>query len=212
MPIYTNSLIVTGTNNTPIYTNTMSMNGYSNVTIESDLSIRGSVYATGRTDVGTVTHATFRLSSNVPFISDDSEVLATSNMLYIDLACTNMNSIASMPLAVSPMGIYNADSGEITIPTNGLYTLSIQGSFNSVSPASTLNGVYLRFIHGTHPSTRVAASVTTGSLVSTTHTAYLNGGEKFVHVFYSSSSNTILSASDKETYIAFALHGTFTES
>jgi hypothetical protein len=40
------------------------MNGYSNLTIDSDLHVQGDVFRTGRVDVGTTIHATFRLTSN----------------------------------------------------------------------------------------------------------------------------------------------------
>lgn len=203
-------LTITGTAcNVPVYTNTLGMNGYSNMAINSDLFVEGDVYTTGRLDLGTTIYATFRLTSNVTF--EGSNVFAdTTNDFALDFLSTNVAGMSNMPTVIPASNIYDATTGIITVPMNGLYNLELQGSFSNASGASGVeNGVWYKFLDSEYPNTRVGANVAQGSLLSTKHMAYLQGGQRLLPEFYSSDSNTVLVADNQETYVAFALATTY---
>jgi hypothetical protein len=207
MTIYANTFTITGAAyNMPVYTNTLGMNGYSNMAINSDLFVEGDVYTSGRLDVGTTLHATFRLTSNVDFTA--SNVFSdTSNVFQLDFLTTNFSNMSNMPLVVPMSNIYDAQTGIITIPMNGMYNLEIQGSFSNDD--LTQNGVWYKFLDSPYPDVRVAAQVNNASMVYSGHMTFLQGGSRILPQFYSSSSNTILVADANETYIGFTLAASY---
>ena len=218
MTIYTNSFIVTGAAyNSPIYTNTLGMNGYSNMSITSDLFVEGDVYSSGRLDVGTTVHATFRLASNTEFGGSNefsgSGAGAGESAFALDFASSQLTDMISMPLAVASSNIYNEDTGVITIPIDGLYSVDMQGSFSNIdmgNAASVENGVYYKLLDRVYPDCRIAGNIVRGNLVSTRHMAFMEGGERLLPVFYSSDSNAVLLAEGHETYVSFTLAATYT--
>ena len=214
MPIYTNSLVVTGgTYNSPIYTNRLGLIGYSNMTIDSDLRVQGDVYTDGRMDIGTTIHATFRLSSNTSF-GGVNELTAASNVFQLDFASTNFVNMQTLPMAVASSNIYNSDSGVITVPSSGMYAIQLQGSFSNDSGYEGVpqNGVYFNLIDSPYPLARVSGNFGNGNIVSTTHMAFLEGGHRFVPTFFSSDSNATLVAADKETYVSLMIAATYTSN
>lgn len=212
MTIYTNSFIVTGAAyNSPIYTNTLGMNGYSNMSITSDLFVEGDVYSSGRLDVGTTVYATFRLASNTEFGGSNEFSGGGGSALALDFASSRLTDMASMSIAVPSSNIYNDDTGVITVPIDGLYSVEMQGSFSNISDAANAqNGVYYKLLDRVYPDCRIAGNIVRGSLVSTRHMAFLEGGERLLPVFYSSDSNAVLIADAHETYVSFALAATYT--
>lgn len=209
MGIYCNNFYTTTlSQGQDIYANTIAASNLSNVSIQSDLRVDGDIYSTGRMDGATTVFARFRLGSNQSF-AGSNEFFATSNLLAMDLTSTNMNGMDTMDRIIPNHQVYNQSNGVISVPVNGLYYIEVQGAFSNVDPAAK-NGVYLRFLNHTYPTSRVASVITSSPLVSTNHVAYLLGGDRFQPTFYSSDSNATLLASNGETYVSFAVLGTVT--
>ena len=209
MTIYTNSFVVTGAAyNTPIYTNSLAMNGYSNMNITSDLFVDGNVYSSGRLDVGATVHATFRLASNTNF-GGLFEFSGSSNSFAMDWTASKMTDVMTMPLVVPSSNIYNEDTGIISVPIDGLYSLEMQGSFSNDWDSQVTHGVYYKLLDRPTSNCRVAGNIAQGPLVSTCHVGFLNGGERLLPVFYSSDSNTVIVGDNSETYVSFTLATTF---
>lgn len=210
MPIYTSNFIVYGSaTGMPIYANTLGMNNYSNLSVESDLHVTGDVYSTGRMDVGSTIFATLRLTSNVNFSSaTNGEVFATDNRLIMDWTSTNMTGMNTVPMAVSPGNIYNSNTGVITVPTSGLYSIHLQGAFSNSIQQCT-NGVYFKFLDHPNPNARIAANTTNGNIVSTSYMGFLSGGDHIKPVFFSNDANAILTAGG-ESYLTWMVAATFT--
>lgn len=212
MGIYCNNFYTTTLSvGQDIYANTITSSNLSNVSINSDLRVTGDVYSSGRMDSATTVFARFRLTSNQAFASG-SEIFATSNTLMMDFTSTNMNGMDTMDRVIPNSNVYNQGNGVITVPVNGLYYIEMQGSFqNDPSALSTArNGVYLKFLNHTYPTSRVAAAISASSVVSTNHIAFLLGGDQFRPTFYSDDSNATLLAANGETYVSFTVLGTVT--
>lgn len=212
MVIQCTNFVANSVNNANLYTNAMSACNMSNIAVESDLRVGGDIFTSGRMDVGTTIFATFRLTSNLSFTNP--EVHALSNTFLLDWTNTNMHGMENMTMAVSPPQIYNQSTGQITVPVDGLYALSMQGKFqNDPNAVNPQNGVYYYFQRHTYPTSRMAAHVTQGdNIVSTSYTSFLLGGDVFLPTFYSSDSNATLLAANGETYVAFSLLATMTPS
>lgn len=213
MVVQCNNLYSTNVTNTNMFANLVATSNLSNISVTSDLRVNGDIFTSGRMDVGTTIFATFRLTSNLSF-AQSSEVYALSNSFVLDWTHTNMHGMSDMTMAVPPYQVYNQSTGTITVPVDGLYTLSMQGVFQNDSNAvKPKNGVYYTFQNHTYPTARTAARISLDDeVVSTSHTAFLLGGDKFRPTFYSNDSNAILRASNGETYVSFALLATMTPS
>ena len=189
----------------PIYANTISAsNAFSNITIDSDLQVNGSVSSGSYMDVGMQPFAVFRLVSNVPIPS--GEFFAESNTIALDMSSTNMNGTSTIPTSVLPYQIYNANTGVITVPYSGLYTLYVQGSFsNDPAAVSPMNGVYYKLPNHPYPDARVAANVSASSIVSSSFNSYFLEGDLVKPVYFSSDSNAVLLATSGETCVGFTI-------
>lgn len=213
MPVITtNTLNVTGRlANMTLYTNSLdATTGYSNIVVSDNLKVDGSVFTQGRMDVGNTIYATFRLQSNLSF-GFSNETHATSNLFVMDWLSTDMHGMEDVNLSVPTSNIFNSQTGEITVPAAGLYLLEMQGLFqNSGNVANPQNGVYYYFKNLPYSSARMAANFTTGSLVSTSHSAFLLAGDKFVPTFYSTDPESSLLPTNGETYVRFVLAATVT--
>lgn len=152
--------------------------------------------------------ATFRLTSNVPITS--GEWFAESNAIAMDMSSTNMAATSAIPTSVRPWEIYNAGTGVITVPFNGLYSLYMQGSFSNASPAdgsiAVMNGVYYKLPNHPYPDARIAANISASSVVSTTFTTFLLEGDLVKPVYFSSDPDAILLAISGESYVGFTIH------
>lgn len=193
----------------PIFANTLSSSNLSNISIESDLRVTGDIYTEGRMDIGNTIFTTFRLSSNVSFADHAvaSEVFATSNTFMIDFTHTDVTGMNGMTLAIPPADIYNEDTGVITVPMNGLYSIQLQGSFsNSTEPA--VNGVYVYLQNHSHSNARVAAITSPGPLISTSFMSYLLGGDRILPTFYSNDPNAFLISDSGETFVSYSVAAT----
>jgi hypothetical protein len=193
--------------NMTLHTNTLGSDGYSNITIEDNLRVGGSVYTSQRMDVGMTLFATFTLASNMPF-AGANEVCGWSNMFTYDWMTSDMSGMGNMQLSVPRSNIYNRTTGEITVPVSGLYNLEMQGVFQNTGNAQ--NGVYYRFTNHPRPLSRIATNMTTHDIVSTSHSAFLLAGDRFVPTFYSSDANNVLIPNGGETYVKFLLAATVT--
>jgi hypothetical protein len=210
--IYANALNISGKlQNMSLYTNTMGTNGYSNIVVEDSLHVQGSVFTSGRMDVGNTIFATFRLNSNLPFSNNVTELRAASNTFTMDFTSTDMSGMMGIPMTVPSSNVFNQATGVVTVPVNGLYNLEMQGHFeNDPAKTNVENGVYYYFINHPHPAARVQAHMTSGDLVSTSHTTFLLAGDKFVPTFYSNDSNARLVPGNGETYVSFSVAATVT--
>lgn len=208
MTVYANNIYVTGSMcNVPVYANQLASNGYSNLTVGTDLHINGSVYGSGRMDVGSTIYATFRPLSNIPFSGNTA--IGGGNFIY-DWTSADMSGMSNITMAVPRSNIFNPVTGVITVPVSGLYNLEMQGSFSNSGAASNAdNGVYYQFLNFSYSNTRRAAAMTKGSIVSTSTSAFLLAGDMIRPTFYSSDSNAILLASG-ESYVNFSVMATVT--
>lgn len=183
-----------------------SSNASSNITFSANINVNGDVFAKGRMDTSTTIFASFHLTSNQPFVTP--ELVPASNMMVMDFPRTNMADMVGIPMSVPRSNVYEFATGNINVPVSGLYSLEMQGSF---STSDTLNGVYYRFLNHPYPNARVAANIDKGSILSTSHIAFLLGGDILQPVFYSEGgSNTMLLADSNETYVSFSVLSTTT--
>ena len=148
-------------------------------------------------EISTTVHAVLRLASNISF--ESNEILATNGCLQLDYSESSF--AGNIPLSIPAYEIYNAANGRVTIPTNGLYTVQIQGSFSNVSN-NAVNGVYFRLPNSSTSNARIAGHLTSGNLVSTQLTNFMQAGDVVEPVFYSSDVQSILLAND-ETYLSW---------
>ena len=208
MTVYANNIYVSGTMcNVPVYANQLASTGYSNLTVGSDIHVNGSVYGTGRMDLGATIYATFRPLANIPFAGNT--VIGGGNFIY-DWTSADMSGMSNMTMSIPRSNIFNTVTGVITVPVSGLYNLEMQGSFsNSGASSNPDNGVYYQFINHSYSNTRRAASITKGTIASTSTTAFLLAGDTIRPTFYSSDSNAVLVASG-ESYVNFSVLATVT--
>lgn len=195
--------------NMTLFTNSLDANGYSNISVSDNLHIGGSVFVDKRMDVGSTIFATFRLSCNVAFTQN--ELHLTSNEMAIDWTSTDMSGMSSINMSIPRSNIYNPVTGEITVPVSGLYHLEMQGLFENGSGMSNVqNGVYYYFKNHPYPTARVAAKMTNANIISTSHSAFLLAGDRFVPTFYTSDTSSTLLPTNGETYVNFLLAATVT--
>lgn len=210
MTIYTTTLNVTGQlRDVPnIYANTLSAPAYSNVTINSDMQVNGNMKGTGRLDTGVTMYATFRLNSNISFSNE--EVYGTSRFIP-DFTSSDMSGMSNMPMSVGPGQIFNYSTGVVTIPTSGLYSLFMQGSFsNNPLHNPYKNGVYYKFLNMSHSNARIAPSVSDFAPVHhTNYIGYFLAGDKIRPTFYSEDPECVL-LGNGETFVSFAILSTVT--
>ena len=194
--------------NVPVYANQLSSQGYSNLTVGSDLHVTGSIYGSGRMDVGATIYATFRPLSNISF--SGNTVLSGGAFIY-DWTSADMTAMSNMTMSVPRSNIFNPVTGVITVPVSGLYNLEMQGSFsnNAATSNNADNGVYYQFLNQSFSNTRRAAAITRGTVASTSTSAFLLAGDTIKPTFYSSDSNATLLANG-ESYVAFSVMATVT--
>ena len=211
--IYTSNFVVTGTiSNFPaLYTNSMTAPALSNIAIHSGVNIDGDIFTQGRMDVGKTIFATFRLGSNVT-LDGNGEFIAKNNQISMDMTTTDMSGMSNVPMVIPPFQVYNQSTGVVTVPTSGIYHLSMQGSFSNVATGATnrINGVYYRFLNHSHSNARRHAVMSPAPLVSTSTTMFLLGGDRFVPVFYSNDPGATLLSENGETNISFTVLATVT--
>ena len=212
MTIYTSNLIINGTiSNLPaLYTNNITSGSFSNININSDLNVQGSLFCREHLDVGDTAFALFRLSSNLPIPSGGGEAVAKSNhIITMDTTASDMTAMNNMPMSIPPYQVFNGQTGSVTIPTSGLYNLSMQGSFSNTTP-SALNGVYFKFLNHSFSNARFGASISPGPLIHTSITRFLLSNDRYQPVFYSSDPSASVQASSGESYVSFSLLSTVT--
>lgn len=209
--IYASNFILTGSfSNIPVYTNNLTAPEFSNISLQGDVNVNGSVFTNGRMDVGKTIYATFRLNSNLSF-DNTNEIHGLSNRYNFDFTSSDMSGMSNMQLAVPPFMIYNSNNGRVTVPISGLYALEMQGVFqNDPAHSNVQNGVYYKFLNHSYSNARMAASITNGSLVSTSHMAFLLAGDVFCPTFFSNDSNAQLVSTNGETYVTFSVAATVT--
>lgn len=214
MTIYTSNLIINGTiSNFPaLYTNNISANAFSNISVNSDLSIRGAVYTSKHMDAGDTFFATFRISSNLPLPVGGGEASGTSSNIFgVDRTASDMTPMNNVPMSIPPYQIFNGATGVVTVPTSGLYNLSLQGSFsNSGGGAGAINGVYFKFLNHSFSNARVGPVMSAAPLVHTSVTKFLLSNDRFQPCFYSSDTNATVLAANGESTVSFALIATTT--
>jgi hypothetical protein len=211
--IYTSNLVVTGEmqNVAALYANNISASDLSNITIKSDTRVQGNFAHTGRIDTGSTIFALFRLNSNRQFGPGISEIYGNSNFV-MDFQSTDMSSMAGMQMAVSPGQVFNYNTGVVTLPVSGLYSLFMQGSFSN-NPNNALydNGVYYRFLNFAHSNARIAASISDFTPIHhTNYVGYFLAGDKIQPTFYSEDPEAILLGGTGETMVGFSVISTVT--
>lgn len=214
--IYTSNLTITGVlKDIPaLYANTMYSSNTSNIHISSPLTVDGTIASSKHMDMGETIFATFRTTSNIAF-NGSNEVLAHTGELGIDFQSSDLSAMtnSNIQMTIPPYQIFNGTTGVITIPTTGLYTLSMQGSFSNDSAAvNPLNGVYFRMLNHGHSNARVAPSFTNGPIASTFTSQFMIGNDTIEPVFYSSDSNATVLSDAGESFISFMVMGTVTPS
>jgi len=213
MPVICNNFYTGTISNTPLYANFLNTSNLSNISVLSDMVVNGVVSTTKHIDTGTSVFATFRLTSNQSFSAQRHEIQASSNTFIMDGTNTNMNGMSSMSMTIPSYQVYNAGTGQITVPVDGLYSIQMQGVFqNDPGFNNPKNGVYFYFQNHTYPNARTCANISASDIVSTTHIAYLLGGDKFMPTFYSNDPNAQLLASGGETYVSFNVHSAISAS
>lgn len=211
--IQTNNLNILGRlENMTLFTNSLDANGYSNITVADNLHVNGNMYTSGRVDVGSTIYATFRLQSNIGFPAN--EIQCTSNSFIMDWTSTDLSGIQQpipVKLSVPTSNVFNTTTGEITVPISGLYVIEMQGAFiNGETATNIQNGVYYYFNNLPFPNARVSAQITNGQIASSSHTAFLLGGDHIVPCFYSNDLGAYLDSSKGETYVRFVLTASVT--
>lgn len=191
-----------------LHANTLGSDGYSNITINDNLRVGGSVFTSQRMDVGTTLFATFIPASNMGF-AGKNEVCGWSNMFTFDWMTSDMSGMSNMSLSIPRSNIYNVATGEITVPVSGLYHLEMQGVFQN-GGGNVQNGMYYYFKNHPRPTARIAANMTTHTILSTSHSAFLLAGDRFAPTFYSTDASNVLLQSNGETYVKFVLAATVT--
>lgn len=210
MAIYANTFILTGSNNNipQVYTNTLTPEGASsNISINSDVVISGNIVTRKRMDVAKTIFATFRPSSNITF-NGSNELHALSNatnLFNMDMTSTDMYGMNEMGMAIPYQDIFDEETGVIRAPMTGFYNLAMQGAFsNDGSKSNVQNGVYYYFPNRSHASARIAATITSANVVSTSHTLLLLSNDQLLPTFYTNDSNAVL-LNNGETYVGFTL-------
>lgn len=185
-----------------IYANNITTPGLSNLTIDSSVDINGAMRSLYSKHNSTI-YATFRLTSNLPFTAHER---TADDKFVLDFTTTDMTFMNSMPMEIAPNNIFNYTTGLLTVPVSGLYYIHMQGSFsNSVEGAK--NGVYYYLKNWNHSNARVIPAISSESVVSTNHIAYLLAGDKLQPTFYSSDSNAVLLSGAGETNVGFCVLG-----
>lgn len=193
--------------NVPVYANELSSTGYSNLSVGSDLHVTGSIYGSGRMDVGATIYATFRPLSNIPF--NNSTSLSGGNFIF-DWTSADMTAMSNMTLTIPRSNIFNPVTGVITVPVSGLYNLEMQGAFSNNDNATNVkNGVYYRFLNQSYSNARRATTMSSADIASTNTSAFLLAGDTLLPTFCSSDSNAVLLANG-ETYVGFSVLATVT--
>lgn len=213
MTIYTSNLIVNGTiSNFPaLYTNNVTTtNPMSNIAFASDIAINGSVFATRHMDMGDTVFATFRISSNLPLPNGGGEAIGNSNhIIGMDQTQSDMSAMSNTPMSIPPWQVFNRTTGVVTVPTSGLYNISMQGSFSNSTPGAT-NGVYFKFVNHSYSNARVGAVMSSAPLVHTSVTKFLLSNDRFMPCFYSSDTNACVLPTNGESYVGFTVLATNT--
>lgn len=211
MTIYTSNLIINGTiSNFPaLYTNNITAGSFSNISVNSDLNVIGSVYSTKHMDVGDTFFATFRFSSNLVLPPGGGEASATSSNIGMDRTASDMTPMSNIPMSIAPHQVFNSATGVVTVPTSGLYNLSMQGSFSN-SVVGALNGVYFKFLNHSFSNSRVGAVIAPGPLLHTSVTRFLLSNDRFQPCFYTSDNNASVVANGGESFVTFTLISTTT--
>lgn len=211
--IYTSNLVISGAlqNITSVYANSMTSGSSSNIQIRDSIDIAGSVFTTGRMDLGKTIFATFRLNSNLPFSGASNERTASTNLITFDPTNSDMSGMSGIPSSVQPQNIFNSNNGVITVPTSGFYHLNMQANFsNSASASNIQNGVYYKFLNHSYSNARISPVQTSSATVSTSAFTFLLAGDTIQPTFYSTDNNATLLATNGETFVGFTLLATVT--
>jgi hypothetical protein len=211
MTIYANILNVTGElRNVPsLYTNTISAPSMSNIEMNSDIRVNGNVIGSGRLDMGATIFATFRLNSNMSF-SSSPEIYGGSNFV-LDFTSTDMTAMTGMQMAVPPNQVFNYNTGVVTVPVSGLYSLYMQAAFSN-DPRNSLykNGIYYKFLNMSHSNVRMAPSYSPIAPVHhTNYIGYFLAGDQIRPTFYCDDPGCVL-LGNGETIVSFAILSTST--
>jgi hypothetical protein len=166
--------------------------------------VQGNIYGSGRMDLGATIFGCFRLTSNLAF-GEASEIHGGSNLLQFDMQSTDISAATLAP----PYQVYDPDTGIITVPWSGFYTLQMQGVFSNEG-ASFKNGVYYRLLNHSHSNARLGASISSDTIQSTHYSTYLLAGDLLQPTFYSDDTGATLQASNGETYVSFNVVSTVT--
>ena len=205
MPIYTNTLIVQGAlQSTALYAGSVGGAGGSNVplAIASDVTVAGSVSASGRVDVGAPMYMTMRaVDSNVPLGGAERPILTGDMQVDMDPRSTDATALAQL---ADVWAIWDGATGNYTVPLDGLYALQLQGAFSNAD-AGALNSAYFYALDGVTPGARLGASMARAPLVRAALTGWFRAGERVRPAFASSDSNATLLAGTGETLLNFVL-------